>query len=153
MEIVSLIRLYGVTSFSTGARGVDVLQNYRMDADGGKHILADREKKRTAFDVPRLGDTAMHPNGIPYRNHPKAVIRQPKPVGPAYPNGFKLRTVTEGGVVRKRRRSWRQAFTRRKLASIIAAARVNPQQPSASSAGAPLALCRLPGQSRGGFSI
>jgi len=133
MEIVSLIRLYGVTSFSTGARGVDVLQNYRMDADGVQHILADREKKRTAFDVPRLGDTTMHPNGIPYRNHPKAVIRQPKPVGPAYPNGFKLHTVTDGGAVRKRRRSWRQAFTRRKLASIIAAARANPQQPSAAT--------------------
>eukprot|EP01043_Picozoa_sp_COSAG02_P098988 COSAG02_NODE_35112_length_473_cov_1.778075_1_plen_118_part_10 len=37
-------------SFSTGARGVDVLQNYRMDADGVAHVLADRAKKLEAFD-------------------------------------------------------------------------------------------------------
>ena len=37
----------------------------------------------------------MHPQGFPYRNHPKAVIKQVKRVCEAYPNGMKLRTVTD----------------------------------------------------------
>jgi hypothetical protein len=42
MEIVSRIRLYGVQSGSTAATGVDVLQNYGMDAAGMAHLQADR---------------------------------------------------------------------------------------------------------------
>eukprot|EP01046_Picozoa_sp_COSAG06_P040190 COSAG06_NODE_4836_length_3919_cov_4.689005_3_plen_128_part_00 len=35
----------------------------------------------------RIGSAAMHPNCIPYRNHPKAVVSQVKPVSDAYPDG------------------------------------------------------------------
>jgi hypothetical protein len=53
----------------------------------------------------RIGSAAMHPNCIPYRNHPKAVISQVKPVSAAYPDGVKLRTVTDAGAVREPRTS------------------------------------------------
>eukprot|EP01043_Picozoa_sp_COSAG02_P113108 COSAG02_NODE_49341_length_327_cov_1.026316_1_plen_50_part_01 len=50
-----------------------------MDSDGVQHIQADREKKLHGYDMRRLfhrlGDTTMHPNGIPYHNNCKAVIR------------------------------------------------------------------------------
>ena len=85
MEIISLIRLYGVTSFSTGATGVDVLQNYKMNENGMAHIQADRLSKLTTFAKPRLGKPCRHPNGFPYRNHSKAVIEQAKPISKAYP--------------------------------------------------------------------
>ena len=51
MEIVSRIRLYGVQSGSTAATGVDVLQNYGMDAAGMVHLQADRATKREHLDV------------------------------------------------------------------------------------------------------
>ena len=50
----------------------------------------------------------MHPNCIPYRNHPKAVVSQVKPVSDAYPDGVKLRTVTDAGAVREPRSSFKQ---------------------------------------------
>ena len=45
LEIVSKIRLYGVRSDSTAATGVDVLQNYKMDADSAIHVNKDRADK------------------------------------------------------------------------------------------------------------
>eukprot|EP01043_Picozoa_sp_COSAG02_P092185 COSAG02_NODE_28818_length_581_cov_7.919087_1_plen_131_part_10 len=51
------------------------------------------------------------------RTRPEA--RQPKPISAAYPDGVKLRTVTDGGAIRKRRRSWKAKFTNLGLASII----------------------------------
>ena len=124
LEVVSKIRLYGVRSDSTAATGVDVLQNYKMDADAAAHVNKDREDKLVAFDFvvgnhrrasakfrvkrrARLGKSAMHPQGFPYRNLPKAVIRQTKRVCEAYPKGVKLRTVTDAGAIRKPRRSFR----------------------------------------------
>ena len=38
MEIVSKIRLYGAPTNSTADTGVDVLQNYKTDAEGLDHI-------------------------------------------------------------------------------------------------------------------
>ena len=38
LGIVSQIKLYGVRSDSTAATGVDVLQNYKMDADSAAHV-------------------------------------------------------------------------------------------------------------------
>ena len=124
LEVVSKIRLYGVRSDSTAATGVDVLQNYKMDADAAAHVNKDREDKLIAFDFvvsnhrrssakfrvkrrARLGKSAMHPQGFPYRNLPKAVVRQTKRVCEAYPKGVKLRTVTDAGAIRKPRRSFR----------------------------------------------
>ena len=74
MEFVSKIRLYGASTNSTADTGVDVLQNYKIDADGLDHIQADRDAKMQ-LPRPRLGETCDRPNGIPYRNHPKAVMR------------------------------------------------------------------------------
>ena len=37
----------------------------------------------------------------------------------AYPRGIKLRTVTDGGAIRKRKRGWQKKFTNIRLASII----------------------------------
>ena len=45
MEIVSKIRLYGASTNSTADTGVDVLQNYKIDADGLDHIQTDRDAK------------------------------------------------------------------------------------------------------------
>ena len=42
------------------------------------------------------------------RNHPKAVISQVKLVSAAYPDGVKLRTVTDAGAVREPRASFKQ---------------------------------------------
>jgi hypothetical protein len=142
MEIVSRIRLYGVKSGSTAATGVDVLQNYGMDAAGMAHLQKDRAEKRKFLDFnvgskrtersagstrdgckrgstsprpdfhvtkkARIGTAAMHPNCIPYRNHPKAVISQVKPMSATYPDGVKLRTVTDAGAVREPRTSFKQ---------------------------------------------
>ena len=88
--------------------GVDVLQNYKMDKQSLTHVNKDRDEKLIAFDFmvgndrraspefrvkrrARLGASAMHPQGFPYRNHPKAVIKQVKRVCEAYPDGLKLR--------------------------------------------------------------
>ena len=62
MEIVSKIRLYGASTNSTADTGVDVLQNYKIDADGLNHIQADRDAK-LQLTRPRLGETCSHPNG------------------------------------------------------------------------------------------
>ena len=56
----------------------------------------------------RIGSASMHPNCIPYRNHPKAVVSQVKPVSAAYPDGVKYRTVTDAGAVRQPRTSRKQ---------------------------------------------
>ena len=50
LGIVSQIRLYGVRSDSTTATGIDVLQNYKMDAVSAAHINAERERQLVAFD-------------------------------------------------------------------------------------------------------
>jgi hypothetical protein len=75
LEVVSRIRLYGVSSMTTAATGVDVLQNYKLDADGLNHILKDRLAK---LSKRWLGETLWRPNGIPYRNHLRT---EPKFVG------------------------------------------------------------------------
>ena len=96
-------------------------QNYKMDAVSAAHINAERERQLVAFDFmvgqkkrssaefrvkrrARLGASAMHPQGFPYRDHPKAVVKQVKRVCDAYPDGLKLRTVTDAGAVRQPRR-------------------------------------------------
>ena len=127
MEIISLIRLYGVTSFSTGATGVDVLQNYKMNENGMAHIQADRLSKLTTFAKPRLGKPCRHPNGFPYRNHSKAVIEQAKPISKAYPTGMKLRTVTDGGAVRQHRAGRLRTFTKKKMARVIESVRATAE--------------------------
>ena len=121
MEIVSKIRLYGASTNSTADTGVDVLQNYKIDADGLSHIQTDRDAK-LQLAHPRLGETCSHPNGIPYRNHPKAVIKQVKTVCAAYPKGLKMRTVTDGGAIRKKRRKFNSWITRLDVARDVARA-------------------------------
>ena len=75
-----------------------------------------------AVPRPRLGETCGHPNGIPYRNHPEAVIKQVKTVCAAYPSGSKMRTVTDGGAIRKRRRKVNSLITRLDVARDVARA-------------------------------
>ena len=86
------------------------------------HIQADRDAKMQAVPRPRLGETCGHPNGIPYRNHPEAVIKQVKTVCAAYPSGSKMRTVTDGGAIRKRRRKVNSWITRLDVARDVARA-------------------------------
>ena len=56
---MSKIRLYGASTNSTADTGVDVLQNYKIDADGLGHIQTDRDAKMP-LPRPRLGETCSH---------------------------------------------------------------------------------------------
>jgi hypothetical protein len=79
----------------------------------------------------------LYTNGIPYKNHPKAVIKQQKTISEAYPKGVKLRTVTDGGATRKPRRSWQQHVQPKRLSAILMSAMDSEdrRRPAASQSG------------------